>query len=346
MSPKRILVVGSGKRVREAVLPVVRSLADTWELAGVVSRTPKRMEWLGGEVEVTALDSLDRDRLREIDLVYLVVLKPAVPGVLKRLAALAHPGLELLLETPVLLPKHLGHAGRLRAFRATHVGEDCAYLPFLPALERCIAAGEIGRPGGAVLAHSGYAYHGVAMLKSLLGSGRVRSARRRALGAGAAYREFFFANGTRGLALEPRDYSAGRILVAGSKGVLADHPLESAARHVPLAAITEGGQCTGFRAGKAREDLSASERELMGTPRAGEGLTVWMDGMKRVGLARMLGGIAAGKAGYAASDALDDALIDYHLEKLGRYRANPLTSARGALSPLLWKALTALAGRA
>ncbi len=344
MSTKKWIVVGSGQRVREAALPVAWTLGGTWDLAGVFSRTPKRLDAVTAEgasrsVDVEPLEALNAARLSGVDLIYVVVAKDAVPAVLKRLAALDPVRTDLLIETPVLLPKHLVHLRHLRGFRAAYVAEDCAYLPCLPAIREAFASGVLGGPPrAAVLSHSAYAYHGVALLKAFLGPRAVTSARKGPLAGGLAWRHFEFAGGALGHVLEPRDYGSGRIAIAGPKGVLADHPL-AAKSHVPLAAIVERGCCTGFRAGDHTEHLAAVELALMGTAREGAGLTAWMDGMKRVGLRRMLVDIAAGKGGYPLLEAVDDTLVDYHLTKIGHYRANPFTSARGALAPLTWRAL-------
>ena len=61
--------------------------------------------------------------------------------------------------------------------------------------------------------------------------------------------------------------------------------------------------------------------------------------MKRIGLLRLFRGLAEGRPGYPLTSGLDDMLVDYHLEKLGRYVANPLTSAGGALRPVIEGAL-------
>lgn len=345
MAPKKWIVIGSGQRVREAALPVGWSLPNTWELAGVFSRTPKKVgaaDTGSGEKEVVVerLEALTAERLADVELVYVVVVKGAVPSVLARLAKLPVGHCELLLETPVLLPKHLGHLHLTRAFRRTHVAEDCAYLPCLPAIEACFASGALGgAPRAAVLTHSAYAYHGVALSKALLGGARVLRARKGRLAGGLSWRHFDLDGGRNVHVLDPRDYSSGRIAIAGPKGVLADHDL-SAKSHLPLEAITDAGQCIGFRAGDSQERMQPEEVALMGTPRSGHGLTVWMDGMKRVGLRRMLQAIAAGRGGYPLMEAVDDTLVDYHLEKLGWYRANPFTSARGVVTPLALKALS------
>jgi hypothetical protein len=64
-----------------------------------------------------------------------------------------------------------------------------------------------------------------------------------------------------------------------------------------------------------------------------------MQDMKRIGLLRLFRGIHEGRGAYPLLSGLDDMLVDYHLEKVGRYVANPMTSARGAARPLLDAAL-------
>lgn len=328
MTRNRIAIVGAGQRVRETALPVLRSLTDDFELAGIFSRTPRTLEAAGASHEVEPLDNLDAARMRELDSLYLVVSKPAVPDVLDRLAALEPRNVDLLIETPVLLPKHLGRAGTLGAFRTASVTEDCLTLPFVDAVADCLRSGAIGEARTGVLSHSAYAYHGIATLKALLGATRVVAARRRALGGKFYLREYRFDGQRSGVALDPRDYSAGRLLVTGTRGSVADHDHREEG-HVRLEAIVEGGSCTGFRAGDAVRELNDAERDLIGDARPGRGVWVWMDGAKRVGFRQLLLGLRRSVAAYPVQSALEDALVDYHLEKANRYVANPLTSAGG-----------------
>ena len=82
---RKVLIVGSGKRVQEAALPALRRLADRFTLAGIVSRSAKEIEVEGCRFAVSRLADLDAATLRAADLVYMVVAKPAVPSVLKTL---------------------------------------------------------------------------------------------------------------------------------------------------------------------------------------------------------------------------------------------------------------------
>lgn len=328
MTVRRIAVVGSGQRVVQTALPVLATLTERYELAGVFSRRAKTISAGDAAHDVEPLEALDAARMTEIDALYLVVSKPAVPEVLTRLAAAAPSGVDLLIETPVLLPRHLARVGLLRAFRSVSVTEDCLTLPLIDAARACAASGALGRVRTVTLDRSGYAYHGIAMLKALHGAERVISARRVSAGEGHWRRDYRFANGARGVVLEPRDYSRGRLIVEGESAVLCDHD-RGATRDLAVEVELDAGVPAAFRAGDARRDLDAAERSLMGEPGEGETPWRWMDGMKRAGFRRLLLELAEGRAAYPALAALDDALVDYHLEKLGRYRSNPISSAGG-----------------
>lgn len=328
MNVRRIAVVGSGQRVVQTALPVLATLTDRFELAGVFSRRAKSISTGDAAYEVEPLEALDAARMTEIDALYLVVSKPAVPEVLTRLAAAGPSGVDLLIETPVLLPRHMARVGLMRAFRSVSVTEDCLTLPLVDAVRACTGSGALGRVHTVTLDRSGYAYHGIAMLKALLGADRVSSARRVSAGEGQWRRDYRFAGGARGVVLEPRDYSRGRLLVEGSAATLCDHD-RGATRDLGIEVELDAGVPSAFRAGDARRVLDAAEQGLMGEPGEGETPWRWMDGMKRAGFRRLLLELAEGRAAYPTLAALDDALVDYHLEKLGRYRSNPLSSAGG-----------------
>jgi len=339
---RRLLVVGSGQRVREAALPAIRR-AEGIELGGVVSRKSKSIASEGEEHEVRGFDSLTRERLSGVDLVYLVVAKGAVPAVLRRLVELDVSGVELLIETPVLLVRHLGHRPLLEAFRAAWVSEDCTTLPAFDALRECVASGAIGEPRRAVLDRSGYAYHGLAMAKTLLGGGPVRRARQRRLAPDRRERRVELASGREAVVIDPRDYARGHLRLEGSSGALTDEGSDG--DELSLAAELRGSDCIAFRAGDARRELDPAEVELMGQAGPGEGLFRWMDGMKRVGFLALLRRLAAGGGAYPLGEAIEDAVVDYHLEKLGRYRATPLTRPDAALARLGYSLLTRVGDR-
>ena len=73
-------------------------------------------------------------------------------------------------------------------------------------------------------------------------------------------------------------------------------------------------------------------------------MTAWMEGMKRAGFLRLLLAIDAGQGAYPLAHALEDTVVDYHLERFTGYVSNPLTSPHFASARLVMRALTRLAG--
>lgn len=342
MAEQRLLVVGAGKRVREAALPVFEA-AHGIQVAGVVSRTPRTLHAAGRDYPVEGLDALTAARLSEIDLVYMVVAKPAVPAVLRRVAELDASRVGLLIETPVMLFRHYGHLGLTDAFREAWVTEDTYPLPCFTPIHELAREGTLGALEAVRFEESAYAYHGIAMAKGALGATRVLRAQQARRADGRRDRTLQLEGGGTAHIIDPRDYSRGRLRFDFARGSVADHDAEGAA--LRLEAVMEDGSLVGFRAGDHLRALDDIERSLVGAPGEGEGLTAWMDGMKRVGLLALVRDVVAGRGAYPLSSAVEDAVVDYHLERLHRYWATPLTDPRSRLARLGFKVLTRVAGR-
>lgn len=331
MSQRKVLVVGYGKRVREAALPSLAA-CEGLSLARIVARRAR-------EEDGHAIGALeDLTDLAGVDVVYLAVGKDATPKVLARLVELGAADVELLVETPVVRFKHFRHVSQLARFRRTSVAEDCAYLPWFDTVEA--ASAHLGAPRTLTLDRSAYAYHGLATAKALLGASRVRGGRRRAAGEGRHERRLSFAGGTAAVVLEPRDYAVGRWTLEGERGALSDDGRDG----LHLEARLEDGLVAGFRAGDFETSLTPAERGLTAGDPEGASVTARQEAMKRVGFLRIWERLARGEGGYPLAEGLDDMVVDYHLEKLGRYVANPFTSPRSPLARLLLSTVTRLGG--
>lgn len=338
---KRVLIVGSGQRVREAALPVFMAAREEFEIAGIYSRKPKRITAAGREFEVAGLDRLDAAALAAADVIYMVVAKDAVPAVLRGIVRHDVSGLDMLIDTPVFRFRLMGNLPLLAPFRNTWVTEDCTTLPFLETLEAFRSTRAVQAPERVLLDRSGYAYHGVALGRALLGGDRV-SGGRRVQERGHGRRTVSFGPARELVVIEPRDYSLGHITIEAPGGVISDDPAADAEHR--LAALIEDGACIGFSIGGTRTLLSPDERALMGTPLAGDGVTVWMEGMKRVGFLRLLQSVAAGRGAHSLDHAVEDTLVDYYLEKFGRYISTPVTSPYSPLTRFGLRLLTRVTG--
>jgi hypothetical protein len=341
MSARGVLVLGTGKRVRETALPAFARLPQAFRLESLWARRAKELEAAGQRFAVRAAADLDARALDGIDLVYLAVAKDAVPEVLARLARLPVAAVDLLIDTPVVRFKHFRHAAHLRAFRSVWVAEDCVFLPWIEPLCAVLRSGAIGELEGVLFTRSAYAYHGLAMARALLAEGSVKRARRRREGAGSARRHVLFAGGREAWMVEPRDYAVGRLALFGSQGSIADYPMDAppGGVHLELAPELSGGNVVGVRIGAAVHAFDRDEVALCAGDPPTVGLTARMEAFKRAGFLGLLRSIADGTGGYPLRLGLEDMVVDYWLERVGRYRASALTDparplARAALSAL------------
>ncbi len=341
MTEKRVLVIGAGKRARTAVLPALAALTGSWAIASVRTRGRKEVACGDRTLVTSPLAELRAEDVAAADLAIVIVSKPSIPGVLRALRRFDTSRLDLLLDTPVLLMKHLRHYGLVAGFRNAWVAEDCSTLPWIDAV-RAAEEAHLGALQEVHFDRSAYHYHGHAMLKTLLRRTKIGAAHRMQF-AGGARVLIRFRDGGMGTIVEPRDYATGSFRLVGPRGAATDARAPGA-RDLRLEATVEGERCTGFRIGDARAELAEGESELLGVWRAGDTPTSRMEDLKRVGLHRMLRAIHGGGAGYPVIEALDDMAVDTWLSKLGRYVPTPLTNVRSPVCRALLGAVGRLAG--
>ena len=91
-----------------------------------------------------------------------------VPGVLRKLKRAAE-NLILVIDTPLLAGfQHLGHLRSLKRFRNVIVTEDYMNFPQFKLIRQIIDEAEVGDINRIILEHTGYRYHGLAPIRSLL----------------------------------------------------------------------------------------------------------------------------------------------------------------------------------
>ncbi|MFT7462113.1 MAG: hypothetical protein ACI9EF_000450 [Pseudohongiellaceae bacterium] len=350
MSERRLLVLGAGQRVKETILPAVLALKGRWALDGVFARSEKTIESRGVEYRTESFDDLDAARLAGVDLVYLCVAKHAVPAVLRKLVGCDPRRVQLLIETPVLLFKQLGAYELFGAFDSVFVSEDTSTLPWMTTLRDAEAAGLIGAPQTMVFDHSAWRYHGLAMTRTVLQCDTIVSAKRVGKEIDKGRVVLHMANGSVGEIVEPRDYSTGSWqLRCGADSSGKTQLVTDAAAGPPgslqLIPMIHGSRCHGFRLGDVTTALDERESELLGDVSAEATTTALTHRLKAVGLMTMLVDIHEGRAGYPLALGLDDMMVDYLLEKFGRWRRSPLTSLRSGAGRALLPRLLKLASR-
>ncbi len=343
-APRNVLVLGSGKRVREAALPALLQLEDRFTVRAIVARTRKTIEVRGQKIDVVPITELTPTEICRADLVSCAVSKDAVPAVLALLTAQDVSHVDLLIDTPVVRFKHFRHVELLRRFRNVWVAEDTSELPWLDTVREAVRRDVLGKLTRVDFHRSAYAYHGIAMAKSVLGGTRVLRGRRREDTDGSAVRELDLDNGTHATIIEPRDYAIGHIEITGERATVSDHPAQTRRRSLALDPIARGTELHGFRLASVETKLDTHEIELArGDPESAR-VTARMDALKRVGFYRLLRRIDAGEGAYPLDAALEDTVVDYWLEKLGVWRDTAFTSPRAAAGRFLLRSMSRIAG--
>jgi hypothetical protein len=336
-----LLVLGLGKRVKECALPAIAAAGDAVRVRGIFARTARTERAAGESHEVRALEDLTQADLTGGPTVYLCVPKQAIPQVLARLAELDPSGCRLLIDTPVVRLRDFRAVKTLQAWRSVSVAEDCARLPWIPAVHALEQ--DLGPLQAVAFEHAAYAYHGVATGRALAGGGELdRAQRQRA--EGGSLRTLHYERGLEVEVLDPRDYATGRVLARYERGLASDRPL----RHEDCTALEPeldaAGRVVAIRAGSHRLALTEAEASLtVGSPE-NHTLVQRQEAMKRVGFLRLLHELAAGEPGYELMDGLEDMVADHLLERLGRYRSSPWTSPRSALARGLFSLASRLGG--
>jgi hypothetical protein len=339
-TPSKVLILGSGQRIINAALPAFEALPDLYRVDGVFARKQKQLVTKRGETTVEPLEKLDNARLEGTALIFICVSKAAVPKVLEHLGKLNVAGVDLMVDTPVLLFKHLSHFGKFAPFRQVWVAEDMSTLPWLDTLDLAREKEHLGEAESLTLYQSAYAYHGLALAKTLLHGAQIKSIKRRPAGGKSSTRSLRLRGGKTCLIHDPRDYAAGHFALHMRGATITDRPHRD---HMHIDGIVEqrAGELryVGFSIqgenGLHTTHLSDYESELFGPVEpamAGASVIAHMDSFKRVGFSRLLTRIHADQGGYPLIEAIDDMWIDYVVEKTGRWFSSPMTSARYGLA--------------
>lgn len=204
------MVIGAGKRAQGAIIPALLGLSAEYEIVAVYARKKREIRVMGERF--TIIDSLEQVDFSSLDLIIAAVTLASVPDVLRKLTKYDVRHIRIMLDTPVVRPRDIFSLRMLKNFRHASVSEDSIVLaPFLEAKR----AGEIREMR---FIHSGYRYHALAAMKMMTGNNYVKRVINKYANGKIAERHFLFPGGARGVIIEPRDYSIGKLEIAGSAG--------------------------------------------------------------------------------------------------------------------------------
>lgn len=222
-SRRRVLVVGAGKRVEEAVVPALLCLESSVEIAGVVTRSSRKISFYDGEFSAQTETSVSAFDLGSIDTIVVAVTRSQVPAVLRDLVRSDVRHVSLMLDTPVLDPSGFGAVKLFPRFRRVVCSEDSIALPPIAAARRLIEDGAIGPVRGVWMFHSGWRNHALASIRSILGMRRPSRIRVRQMNDKWSETSFRFPGRVRATVVQPHLHGHGRLLIVGDRGAIADY---------------------------------------------------------------------------------------------------------------------------
>jgi hypothetical protein len=341
--PARVALVGLGRRARQTLLPAIHALEPRVELTGVFTRNARTEVLFGGARSVDTRDDLATADLSGVDIVVVAVDLRSVPGVLDELAGGDTSRATLMLDTPVVHYRDLGALDGFDRFGDVLVSEDCLALPPFTLARRVLEEGRLGELRKVFLFHSGYRHHALATLQGLVGTGRPTRLRVRRFGRGSAEVTVTFRGGVEATLVEPRDYGAGRFLVAGTEGFLADYPVTHKDAVEIGYALAEGQYRGMLLDGEPVPPDELDTAFAAGVPRDLED-TSTMALLKVRGFMSLLDAVAAGRPEPRKQpvDALVDDLSLRIAERVGVF-ADPHLGGEGASTAVL-RRLAPLAG--
>jgi hypothetical protein len=195
------------------------------ELVGVYTRTSRRLQLLSGRLDVTTRADLG-EQLPSVDAIVVSVGIRQVPTVLDALKSLDTRHISLMLDTPVLDHRDLRSMRHFSSYREVLACEDAFALPPYVLAKQLVDQGAIGRLRYVHLFHSGYRFHALAALRQLTGRRNPHSIRFQRWNPWCGSVTIRFPGQVKATIIEPRHYAAGKLLIVGETGFIADYPIE------------------------------------------------------------------------------------------------------------------------
>ncbi len=225
----RVLIAGSGSRIRNNFGPALATLGEHLDVIGLWSRTPQHAQRAASPWGIPVVDDL-AEASAEADVVILSVALEAVPRMLERLRAQA-PHQILVIDTPTIAPRQLHALGSFAQFDRVVVAEDYMNFPQWTLARTAVAGGLIGDLERIELRHSGHRAHALALIRSFAGFRSLLAARRQIDGATLAH-EYRVGRRLTAAVIEPYDKAIGTTVITGSSGIITDDPMLEARRPV------------------------------------------------------------------------------------------------------------------
>jgi hypothetical protein len=225
MKSYNVLIIGSGKRVQETIIPALACIRDVYNIVGIYSRTKKIVAGINGVSTMTTTTDLSIFDFSIINIIVIAVTTEHVGSVLQLLSRQSVSNTVLFLDTPVLHHTQLFALKYFSRFKRVYVSEDYIGMANIRIMARLIHEGHVGRLRKIYLFHNGYKYHAFAMLKKLVCEQYILKVTLQKFDDSSYEYNIRFSKGVSATIVGPKDYECGRILIVGDRGCISDYKL-------------------------------------------------------------------------------------------------------------------------
>lgn len=307
---KNIIIIGIGKRTRDDMLPAILA-SKLFNIIGIYARSGRTINFQGKDYEIKKLEELDNAILEKTEWIYLSVPISSSQSVLKYLNNLRIENIKLLIDTPVFPIRYFWLRIYLKKYLRVFVSEDIVYLPWVLPLKN-----KIGKLNKIIFDRSVYAYHGVALIKTILDEDYFKKIVLKNI-KGREIIEIKSKNGAEVSVIEPRDYSSGSMTFYGQGGEITDNLLSTG---VNMRLIIENNICRGIDVAGEIVSFSDEESEVIGEVSDGSSVTSLTLKLKRVGMIRMFNKIVLeNEDGWSVKKAVNDIRLYELVHHFGKY---------------------------
>ena len=212
------LIIGTGKRARETIIPALEILDDEIFLYSRNLNSKNPLLTKNYIKQLTIIDS----NLKKFDRIFIAIPQHEIYSYIFKLSKFDLKKVELFIDTPII-----GQISNLRIkkfikfFKKVYVTEDWISKPFFRISNELIKNNNLGNIKKIKFINSGFSYHALAGARSILKNKIVLFAKKTNLKNDNIIYKFYFKNSKIDL-VYPVDYDKGKTIIYCENGIISD----------------------------------------------------------------------------------------------------------------------------
>jgi len=223
MKINNVVIIGSGNRVQNTILPALYLVKDKFVIRDVYSKSTKNIRFQGSNTNIRTKTNIESIDFKDIDILIISITPSAVPEVLNMLPKKYLKNIFLYIDTPVVDYKDIKSTTFFKYFKKVAVLEDYISMFYFDKIAGFVRNKTFGNLKKIYLFHNGFRYHAIAILKKITGQLYIKKIKKKLISNGVSEITVSFWNGVECLILEPRKYEIGRFMVVFDRAIISDY---------------------------------------------------------------------------------------------------------------------------